>query len=90
VIGASAGGAETLKRGMPATALAHVAVDAVLPSELVADTIVAMVKGEHPPPVAGQDDPEEEPSEDDPGVTHRYSQEGLLDAQAINNRSRGA
>jgi two-component system chemotaxis response regulator CheB len=103
---------EALYPGMPATALAHVAVDAVVPSELVANTIVAMVKGEDPPPAAGQNDPEEDPSEGDPGVTvcpdcggvlserveagvpvwecrvgHRYSQEGLLDAQAINIES---
>ncbi|MBV8430767.1 MAG: chemotaxis protein CheB [Solirubrobacterales bacterium] len=41
---------EALYAGMPTTALAHVAVDAVVPSELVAQTIVAMVKGDDTPP----------------------------------------
>lgn len=40
---------EALYPGMPEAALAHVAVDAVVPSGQVADTIVAMVKGEDPP-----------------------------------------
>lgn len=99
---------EALYAGMPATALAHVAVDAVVPSERVAETIVAMVKGEDLPPDIEQNDPEVDPSPDDPGITvcpecggvlseqveagvpvwecrvgHRYSQEGLVDAQAV-------
>lgn len=49
--------AEALYAGMPSTALAHVAVDAVVPSELVAATIVAMVKGDDPPPAARQSQP---------------------------------
>jgi two-component system chemotaxis response regulator CheB len=44
---------EALYAGMPASALAHVDVDAVVPSELVADTVAAMVKGEALPPGAG-------------------------------------
>jgi two-component system chemotaxis response regulator CheB len=101
--------AEALYAGMPASALAHVAVDAVVPSERVAATIVAMVKGEDPPPTARQPQPEAPPSESsDPTVTvcpecggvlserleagvslwecrvgHRYSPEGLIDAQAV-------
>jgi two-component system chemotaxis response regulator CheB len=43
---------EALYAGMPATALAHVDVDAVVPSELVGSTIVALVKGEDLPPTA--------------------------------------
>lgn len=100
--------AEALYAGMPASALAHVAVDAVVPSERVASTIVSMVKGEDPPPVDRQEDPPSEPSADHPGITvcpecggvlserieagvpvwkcrvgHRYSQEGLVEAQAL-------
>jgi two-component system chemotaxis response regulator CheB len=43
---------EALYPGMPVTALAHVKVDAVVPSETVAPTIVAMVNGEELPPPA--------------------------------------
>lgn len=50
---------EALYAGMPTAALAHVAVDAVVPSELVAETIAAMVKGDDPPPGT-------EPSRDPP------------------------
>ena len=35
--------------GMPASALANVAVDAVVPSELIGETIAAIVKGEELP-----------------------------------------
>lgn len=41
---------EALYSGMPTNALAQVAVDAVVPSELIAQTIAAMVSGEDPPP----------------------------------------
>jgi two-component system chemotaxis response regulator CheB len=52
---------EALYAGMPATALAHVAVDIVVPSGQVSDTIVAMVNGQDPPaPDRGT------PSEDSP------------------------
>ena len=103
---------EALYAGMPTTALAHVAVDAVVPSELVADTIVAMVKGEDPPPPAKHPRPKVDPSSGDPAVTvcpdcggvlsehleanvpvwecrvgHRYSPEGLVDAQAVSIES---
>lgn len=105
--------AEALYAGMPTTALAHVAVDAVVPSELVAQTIAAMVLGEYPPP---EHEPSEatvnsQPDEAASGeasaticpecggvltergeagtlvwqcrVGHRYSPEGLIDAQAM-------
>lgn len=103
---------EALYPGMPLTALAHVAPDAVVPSELVAGTIVAMVKGEDPPPPTAPEEPTAEPSPGEPGTTvcpecggvlteqieagvavwecrvgHRYSQEGLADAQAISIES---
>ena len=58
--------AEALYAGMPSNALAHVAVDAVVPSELVAATIAAMVKGEDPPPAARQNRPQPGPAPDDP------------------------
>jgi two-component system chemotaxis response regulator CheB len=99
---------EALYAGMPATALAHVAVDAVVPSELVADTIVAMVKGEDPPPAAKHNQPGLDPRSGELATTvcpecggvlterltagvpmwqcrvgHRYSPEGLVDAQAL-------
>ena len=43
---------EAMYAGMPASAIAHVAVDAIVPSAFVASTIAAMVKGEDPPPGA--------------------------------------
>lgn len=49
--------ADALYPGMPRTALEHVAADAVVPSGLVADTIVAMVKGEDPPDVSSRPGP---------------------------------
>lgn len=44
---------EALYAGMPASALAHVAVDAVLPSGGIADMVAAMVNGEHARSIAG-------------------------------------
>ena len=52
---------EAMYAGMPASAIANVAVDAIVPSELVASTIAAMVKGEHPPPGPASDDPDPDP-----------------------------
>ena len=55
VIKASGGAAivqdpkEAMYAGMPASAIAHVAVDAIVPSELVASTIAAIVNGKDPP-----------------------------------------
>jgi two-component system chemotaxis response regulator CheB len=99
---------EALYAGMPTSALAHVAADAVVPSELVAGTIAAMTEGQDPPPQA---DGEPRLTEPPPGngetticpecggvlserheagttlwqcrVGHRYSPEGLIDAQAM-------
>jgi two-component system chemotaxis response regulator CheB len=56
---------DALYAGMPASALAHVVVDAVVPSELVAATIAAMVQGAEPPAgakarAANRDPPREE------------------------------
>jgi two-component system chemotaxis response regulator CheB len=42
--------AEALYAGMPASALAHVAVDAVVPSSEIAGAITAMVSGQDLPP----------------------------------------
>jgi CheB methylesterase len=53
---------EALYAEMPAAALAQVAVDAVVPSEQVAQTIVAMVTGEDPPPAAPQNDRRVDPT----------------------------
>jgi two-component system chemotaxis response regulator CheB len=52
---------EALYSGMPASAVAHVGPDAVLPSNLIADKVVSMVNGESLPP-----DP---PRSDSPGGT---------------------
>jgi two-component system, chemotaxis family, protein-glutamate methylesterase/glutaminase len=49
---------EALYPGMPSSAIAHVAVDAIVPSGLVASTIASMVNGEGPPPGARSDDPQ--------------------------------
>jgi two-component system chemotaxis response regulator CheB len=105
--------AEALYAGMPSTALAHVAVDAVVPSDLVAEKIVAMVTGQDPPPKPGLSTPTEtsQPRDTASGeqstticpecggvltersevgttvwecrVGHRYSPEGLIDAQGL-------
>ncbi len=45
---------EALYPGMPASALANVAVDAVVPSTLVAETLTAMVNGAYGPAEAAQ------------------------------------
>ena len=54
--------AEALYPGMPVSALAHVVVDAVVPSEQVAETIAAMVRGEDLPPPAKSSKPQLDPS----------------------------
>jgi two-component system chemotaxis response regulator CheB len=41
---------EAMYPGMPANAISHVAVDAVVPSRLIAQTVSAMVRGQQPPP----------------------------------------
>jgi two-component system chemotaxis response regulator CheB len=62
---------DALYPGMPANAIANVAVDAVVPMARIAETISAMVDGKHSP---DSPDPEPDPSaerhgHDDPGVT---------------------
>jgi two-component system, chemotaxis family, protein-glutamate methylesterase/glutaminase len=52
---------EALYGNMPASAIASVTVDAIVKSELVASTIVAMVKGEDPPPGASSRAPDPGP-----------------------------
>lgn len=44
---------DAMYAGMPASAIAQIAVDAIVPSALVASTIAAMVNGDDPPGVAG-------------------------------------
>lgn len=77
---------EALYAGMPATALAHVAVDAVVPSEQVARTIVAMVNGQDPHPPANSKRPEPDPASGEPvtsicpecgGVLSEHSEAGV-------------
>jgi two-component system, chemotaxis family, protein-glutamate methylesterase/glutaminase len=59
VIKASGGAAivqdpqEAMYAGMPASAIASVRVDAIVPSALIGSTIAAMVNGEDPPPSVG-------------------------------------
>lgn len=50
---------DALYPGMPASALAHVAVDVVVPASRVAPTIAAMVRGESPPDAAADPPPED-------------------------------
>lgn len=53
---------EALYSGMPTNAIAHVLVDAIVPSERIADAVAAMVDGGEPPPeAASQDDPPSDP-----------------------------
>jgi two-component system chemotaxis response regulator CheB len=54
--------------GMPTSAIAHVAVDAIVPAALVGSTIAAMVNGEDLPPAARGDDPATEPDPDPVGT----------------------
>lgn len=52
---------EAMYPGMPTSAIANVAVDAIVPSQLVASTIAAMVEGEDPPPGTSSDDSNPDP-----------------------------
>jgi two-component system, chemotaxis family, protein-glutamate methylesterase/glutaminase len=54
---------EAMYGGMPASAIANVAVDAIVKSDLVASTIVSMVKGEGPPPGAPPEPGDPDPPE---------------------------
>jgi two-component system chemotaxis response regulator CheB len=62
-IKASGGGAvvqdpdEAMYPGMPANAIANVAVDAVVPSGLIAETVATMVRANNPGPGAGNRNP---------------------------------
>jgi two-component system chemotaxis response regulator CheB len=47
--------------GMPASAIANVTVDAIVPAALVGSTIAAMVMGEDPPPTGRSGDPGSDP-----------------------------
>jgi two-component system chemotaxis response regulator CheB len=59
---------EAMYGGMPASAIASVAVDRIVPSSLVASTIASMVKGEDPPPSAESGPPKSDPPKSE-GVT---------------------
>jgi two-component system chemotaxis response regulator CheB len=54
---------DAMYAGMPASAIANVTVDAIVPATLVASTIAAMVRGEDPPPEARPGDPDPGPPE---------------------------
>lgn len=64
---------EAMYAGMPRSALASVAVDAVVPSSEVARTVVAMVNGDPLPPGA------QPPDEPDPGVPPQVPDQPLPD-----------
>jgi two-component system, chemotaxis family, protein-glutamate methylesterase/glutaminase len=74
VIKASGGAAivqdpeEAMYGGKPASAIANVAVDAIVKSDRVASTIAAMVKGEDPSPGASSEplEPDSPPGEPNP------------------------
>ncbi|HTU85703.1 MAG TPA: chemotaxis protein CheB [Solirubrobacteraceae bacterium] len=57
---------EALYGGMPTSAIANVAVDAIVKSDLVASTIVSMVKGENPSPGAPSETPDPKPPAPEP------------------------
>jgi two-component system, chemotaxis family, protein-glutamate methylesterase/glutaminase len=59
---------EALYPGMPSSALAHVAVDAVVRSTEIGATIAAMVNGEDPPPRTDRADATADPHASDGGV----------------------
>jgi two-component system, chemotaxis family, protein-glutamate methylesterase/glutaminase len=52
---------DALYSGMPASAIANVTVDAIVPSAWLATTIAAMVEGRDPPPEARTGDPDPDP-----------------------------
>jgi two-component system chemotaxis response regulator CheB len=54
---------DAMYAGMPASAIANVTVDAIVPATLVASTIAAMVRGEDPPPEARPGDSDPDPPE---------------------------
>lgn len=68
VIKASGGGTivqdprDAMYGDMPASAIAHVTVDAIVPAALVGSTIAAMVNGDDLPPGARNGDPESAPA----------------------------
>ena len=59
--------ADAMYPGMPASAIASVSVDAVVPAALVGSTIAEMISGEDPPPSARRDDPAADPPPPDAG-----------------------
>lgn len=58
---------DALYSGMPASALANVVVDAIVPSDRIADAIAKMVQDDHPVPV-GADDPDDSPEPGRPAL----------------------
>lgn len=81
---------EAMYPGMPTSAIAHVAVDAIVPSSQVASTIAAMVKGDDPPSRGGSGDSHPDPPEGEKvvavcpecgGVLTEHSEGGFLQWQ---------
>ncbi|HTX12435.1 MAG TPA: chemotaxis protein CheB [Solirubrobacteraceae bacterium] len=70
---------EAMYGGMPASAIANVAVDAIVKSDRVASTIAAMVKGEDPSPGASSEppDPDPPPAEPNPPTAGANPAKGL-------------
>ena len=81
---------EAMYGSMPASAIANVAVDAIVPSGQIGSTIAAMVKGEDPPPPANSERSDPNPPESEGvaavcpecgGVLTERSEAGMLQWQ---------
>jgi two-component system chemotaxis response regulator CheB len=59
--------ADAMYPGMPASAIASVSVDAIVPAVLLGSTIAGMINGEDPPPSARREDPASDPQPPDAG-----------------------
>jgi two-component system, chemotaxis family, protein-glutamate methylesterase/glutaminase len=82
---------EAIYAGMPTNAIAHVSVDAVVPSDEIANTIVRMVNGDWGGRAGGDDDPAPQDLGGEPvvttcpecgGVLSEYRQAGLTQWQS--------
>jgi two-component system chemotaxis response regulator CheB len=74
--------ADALHSGMPASAIANVAVDSVVPSSRIADTITAMVNGENPSPEPDRNTPVDAPEQAGSDVTICPECGGVLSERA--------
>jgi two-component system, chemotaxis family, protein-glutamate methylesterase/glutaminase len=77
--------AEALYPGMPANAIAHVEVDAVVPSDRIAETIVRVVNGDLDPVGSPSPNPG---AGDDPGPEHRSAKEEAVEHRSESDTAR--